>query len=92
MSVYKAINAVQAELAKTGILKNRRNTQGAGYQFRGIDDVYNAIAPLLGGILFQWGGSSTPFWVWSITMAVLAGLAFLRIRPTEGAPPQTSPA
>ena len=52
----------------------------------------NAIAPLLGGILFQWGGSSTPFWVWSITMAVLAGLAFLRIRPTEGAPPQTSPA
>jgi hypothetical protein len=47
MSVYKAINAVQAELAKTGILKNRRNTQGAGYQFRGIDDVYNAIAPLL---------------------------------------------
>lgn len=47
MSVYKAINAVQAELAKTGILKNRRNTQGSGYNFRGIDDVYNAIAPLL---------------------------------------------
>ena len=47
MSVYKAINAVQAELAKTGILKSRRNTQGTGYNFRGIDDVYNAIAPLL---------------------------------------------
>jgi len=47
VSVYKAINAVQAELAKTGILKSRRNTQGAGYNFRGIDDVYNAIAPLL---------------------------------------------
>lgn len=47
MSVYKAINAVQAELAKTGILKSRRNTQGSGYNFRGIDDVYNAIAPLL---------------------------------------------
>ena len=47
MSVYKAINAVQAELAKTGILKIRRNTQGSGYNFRGIDDVYNAIAPLL---------------------------------------------
>ena len=47
MSVYKAINAVQAELAKTGILKSRRNTQGAGYNFRGIDDVYHAIAPLL---------------------------------------------
>jgi len=47
VSVYKAINAVQAELAKTGILKSRRNTQGSGYNFRGIDDVYNAIAPLL---------------------------------------------
>ena len=23
----------------------------------------NAIAPLLGGILYQWGGASTPFWV-----------------------------
>ncbi len=47
MSVYKAINAVQAELAKRGIAKGRRNEQGAGYNFRGIDDVYNAIAPLL---------------------------------------------
>ena len=47
MSVYKAINGVQAELAKTGIVKNKTNTQGAGYKFRGIDDVYNAIAPLL---------------------------------------------
>lgn len=47
MSVYKAINAVQAELAKTGITKDRTNSQGSGYKFRGIDDVYNAIAPLL---------------------------------------------
>lgn len=47
MSVYKAINAIQAELAKTGIAKDRTNTQGSGYKFRGIDDVYNAIAPLL---------------------------------------------
>ena len=47
MSVYKAINAVQAELAKRGIAKDRRNEQVAGYNFRGIDDVYNAIAPLL---------------------------------------------
>lgn len=47
MSVYKAINAVQGALAKTGITKDRTNTQGAGYKFRGIDDVYNAIAPLL---------------------------------------------
>ena len=47
MSVYKAINAVQAELAKTGISKDRTNTQGSGYKFRGIDDVYNSVSPLL---------------------------------------------
>lgn len=47
MEVYKAINAVQSALAKTGIAKDRTNSQGAGYKFRGIDDVYNAIAPLL---------------------------------------------
>ena len=46
MSVYKAINAVQAELAREGITKDRRNQQ-QGYNFRGIDDVYNALAPLL---------------------------------------------
>lgn len=47
MKVYAAINAVQKALSHTGIVKNRRNSQGAGYNFRGIDDVYNAIAPLL---------------------------------------------
>lgn len=47
MQVYKAINAVQSELATVGIVKDKRNSQGAGYNFRGIDDVYNAIAPLL---------------------------------------------
>ena len=47
MKVYKAINAVQSELAILGITKNRRNQQGSGYNFRGIDDVYNTIAPLL---------------------------------------------
>jgi hypothetical protein len=47
VKVYAAINAVQASLAKTGITKDRTNTQGSGYKFRGIDDVYNAIAPLL---------------------------------------------
>jgi hypothetical protein len=47
MSVYKAINNVQAELSVLGITKDRRNQQGSGYNFRGIDDVYNAIAPLL---------------------------------------------
>lgn len=47
MSVYKAINAIQAALSKEGISKNHRNSQGAGYNFRGIDDVYNALSPLL---------------------------------------------
>ena len=47
MSVYKAINAVQLELSKEGISKDRKNTQ-QGYNFRGIDDVYNVLSPLLG--------------------------------------------
>lgn len=47
MKVYQAINKVQAALSKTGIAKDRTNTQGSGYKFRGIDDVYNAVAPLL---------------------------------------------
>lgn len=47
MKVYQSINAVQKELSTVGITKDRTNTQGSGYKFRGIDDVYNAIAPLL---------------------------------------------
>ena len=47
MKVYQAINAIQADLAKIGISKDRVNSQGSGYKFRGIDDVYNAISPLL---------------------------------------------
>lgn len=47
MKVYQAINAVQGALAKSGISKDRKNMQGSGYMFRGIDDVYNAISPLL---------------------------------------------
>jgi len=46
--VYQAIAEVQGELAKTGIAKNRTNLQpGANYSFRGIDDVYAALSPLL---------------------------------------------
>src|SRR4249919_790996 len=45
--VYAAIAEVQAELAKTGIAKTRKNQQGSGYMFRGIDDVYAALSPLL---------------------------------------------
>lgn len=44
MDVYKAINAVQTALSKTGIAKDK---QGNGFKFRGIDDVYAAISPLL---------------------------------------------
>lgn len=44
--VYKAISAVTGELAKIGIAKEQKNAQ-QGYKFRGIDDVYNALAPLL---------------------------------------------
>ena len=45
-AVYAAINAVQGALATTGIGKDRRNEQ-QNYKFRGIDDVYNAVARLL---------------------------------------------
>lgn len=47
MKVYQAINQVQSDLAKSGIAKDRTNQQGSTYKFRGIDDVYNAISPLL---------------------------------------------
>lgn len=48
MTVYKAIQAVAAEICETGIAKDRTNSsQGAGYRFRGIDDVYNAVGRIL---------------------------------------------
>lgn len=46
MSVYDCIVAVSQEMAQTGISKNRNNQQ-QGYKFRGIDDVLNALSPLL---------------------------------------------
>lgn len=46
MIVYQAINKVQSELAKHGLAKSQTNNFDR-YQFRGIDDVYNALAPLL---------------------------------------------
>ncbi len=46
MNVYQAINAVQADLARTGIGKDSKNSFD-NYMFRGIDAVYNALAPLL---------------------------------------------
>ena len=47
MNVYQCINAVQRSLNKTGISKDRTCQQGASFKFRGIDDVYNALSPLL---------------------------------------------
>ena len=44
--VYTAIAAVMQEISETGIQKDRKNDQ-QGYSFRGIDDVYNAMAPIL---------------------------------------------
>jgi len=44
--VYGAIAAVMKDLATSGIGKDRRNAQ-QGYNFRGIDDAYNALAPIL---------------------------------------------
>lgn len=46
MDVYKRIAAVSAKMAQEGISKARNNQQ-QGYKFRGIDDVYNALAPAL---------------------------------------------
>lgn len=46
MSVYKAISAVAKEMAEQGISKDRENRQ-QGFNFRGIDQVYNALAPAL---------------------------------------------
>lgn len=44
--VYTAIAAVMAEIGSSGISKDRRNQQ-QGYNFRGIDEVYNALSPIL---------------------------------------------
>jgi hypothetical protein len=45
-NVYALIAAVSADIAKTGISKDRNN-QAQGYKFRGVDDVYNALAPVI---------------------------------------------
>ena len=47
--VYPAIAEVMARLSKDGIGKDRRN-EAQGYAFRGIDDVYNALAPILSDV------------------------------------------
>ncbi|MFV8862659.1 ERF family protein [Serratia fonticola] len=46
-AVYKAISAVAAELAEQGIKKSKQQGSQVNYAFRGIDAVYNALAPAL---------------------------------------------
>lgn len=46
MSVYLKIAEVQGKLAESGVAKGRTNTHQK-FKFRGIDDLYNALAPLL---------------------------------------------
>ena len=45
LSVHQA--KVQSALAKSGIAKGRTCQQGASFKYRGIDEVYNALAPIL---------------------------------------------
>ena len=45
-TVHKAMHAVMAELCAAGISKDQFN-QGQKFKFRGIDDVYSSVAPLL---------------------------------------------
>lgn len=46
MKVYQAIKNVAAAMSHDGITKARKNTQ-QGYNFRGIDDVLNALSSAL---------------------------------------------
>ncbi|WP_179504374.1 MULTISPECIES: ERF family protein [unclassified Sphingomonas] len=45
-AVYVAISNVMAAVSREGLSKGRRNQQ-QGYQFRGIDDVYNLLCGIL---------------------------------------------
>lgn len=46
MGIYKALAAITSEIG--AIAKDKRCQQGASFNYRGIDDVYNALNPLLG--------------------------------------------
>lgn len=46
MKIYEKIAAITADLSKIGISKDSKNSQ-QGYAFRGIDQVYGALSPLL---------------------------------------------
>lgn len=44
--VYRAILGVMGDIGKQGVGKTKRNTQ-QNYDFRGIDDLMQALSPLL---------------------------------------------
>lgn len=46
MNVHQAIMAVLTSLSEEGIGKNRKNAQ-QGFNFRGVDDIYQTLSPLL---------------------------------------------
>ena len=45
MDIYKTICAVMEDIG--AVSKSKRNTQGAGFMYRGIDDVMNALNPAM---------------------------------------------
>lgn len=45
MGIYAAMAAIAAEIGAIG--KDKRCTQGANFAYRGIDDVYNALNPIM---------------------------------------------
>lgn len=46
MSIHKAMVAIAKQISEQGIGKTRKNTQ-QGYNFRGVDEVMQAFAPIL---------------------------------------------
>lgn len=46
MSIHKAMISIAKQIATQGIGKTRKNAQ-QGYNFRGVDEVMNAFAPIL---------------------------------------------
>lgn len=48
LAILKAINEIQRSVSAIGIRKGRKNTD-QGFMYRGIDDVYNIVGPVLAG-------------------------------------------
>ena len=46
-NIFNSLNKVQRALAEKGIGKDQKTNFGERFEYRGIDDVYNVIGPLL---------------------------------------------